>query len=128
RLADLPILVQRIIQKINQDHGRNVKSISEDALSILNNYHWPGNVRVLENVIGRAMSYMDMNEEVIEQFHLPAMTQTNKVLPMSLEDTNTSHPLQKAMERYEKEYIKIAYRENACNKTKAAKTLGISIR
>jgi len=128
RLADLPILVQRIIQKINQDYGRNVKSISEDALSILNNYHWPGNVRELENVIGRAMIYMDMNEEVIEQIHLPAMTQTNKVLPMSLEDINTSHPLQKAMERYEKEYIKIAYRENDCNKTKTAKTLGISIR
>jgi len=129
RLADLPILVQRIIQKINQDYGRNVKSISEDALSILNNYHWPGNVRELENVIGRAMIYMDMNEEVIEQIHLPAMTQdTNKAPPMSLENINTGHPLQKAMERYEKEYIKIAYRENDCNKTKTAKTLGISIR
>src|SRR5699024_12794565 len=75
RLADLPILVQRIIQKINQDYGRNVKSISEDALSILNNYHWPRNVRELEDVIGRAMIYIDMNEEVIEHINLHTMTQ-----------------------------------------------------
>lgn len=129
RLADLPILIQRIIQKINQDYGRNVKSVSDVALRILQNYHWPGNVRELENVIGRAMIYMDMNEEVIEKVHLPTMTkEVSSSTAMSSTDKNTSHPLQKALEQYEKEYIMMAYKENDYNKTKTAKALEISIR
>src|SRR5699024_2813683 len=61
RLADLPDLITRIIQKINQDYGRNVKQVSDEALKMLQSYPWPGNVRELENVIGRAIIYMDVS-------------------------------------------------------------------
>src|SRR5699024_8251810 len=129
RLADLPVLIQRIIQKINQDYGRNVKSVSHEVLQILQGYHWPGNVREMENVIGRAMIYMDMNDEIIEKVHLPTII---KEIDSSTDTTqvniSTDDTLQKAMEQYERKYIERAYKENDYNKTKTAKALDISIR
>ncbi|WP_099158454.1 sigma 54-interacting transcriptional regulator [Virgibacillus ndiopensis] len=131
RVTDLPILINHIIDKINQDYGRNVKSISEDALVDLKNYHWPGNVRELENVIGRAMIYMDMNEELIKREHIPSLgtnnttSHTKKDIPIEIENDLT---LQKAMEQYEKKYILNAYKRNNFNKTKTAKDLNVSIR
>ena len=71
RMEDLPLLVNHIILKINQDYGRNVRGISDDALHVLKQYDWPGNVRELENIIGRTMIYMDMNEEIIQKEHIP---------------------------------------------------------
>src|SRR5699024_10500514 len=98
RLADLPDLITRIIQKVNQDYGRNVKQVSEEALKTLQSYPWTGNVRELENVIGRVIIYMDMGEEIIERKHLPELinyvnTPTN--VSFHLE---TGQPLQRAVE------------------------------
>lgn len=129
RMADLPVLIQRIIQKINQDYGRNVKTVSSEALYALQGYHWPGNVRELENVIGRAMIYMGMHEEVIKKAHLPTMTkETSTLARAAIEEIRIDQPLQIAMDQYEKEYIKLAYKENENNKTKTARAIGISIR
>ena len=129
RLADLPILIQRIIQKINQDYGRNVRSVSHEVLEILQGYHWPGNVRELENVIGRAMIYMDMNDEIIEKVHLPTIIkEIDSSTNITQENISADAPLQKAMDQYERKYIERAYEENDYNKTKTAKALDISIR
>lgn len=48
RKEDIPLLCERLIQKINQDYGRNVESISERAMEQLMLYDWPGNVRSLK--------------------------------------------------------------------------------
>src|SRR5690606_14396174 len=71
RLSDLPSLVEHMILKVNQLYGRNVKTITETAMEKLRSYHWPGNIRELENVIGRAVIFMDVTEEVINYHHLP---------------------------------------------------------
>lgn len=129
RLTDLPELIHHLIQKLNQDYGRIVKTISQSALEQLYQYSWPGNVRELENVIGRAMIYMDMNEEVIQRDHLPNLsTVSTKNIPASATENFTSTSLQQAMDAYEKEVIKNAFRKNHYNKTKTAKALQISVR
>src|SRR5699024_6875385 len=71
RLMDIPVLTEHIIDKMNHEYGRNVHSISEEAITELSNYSWPGNIRELENVIGRAMIYMDGTLNEIKQEHLP---------------------------------------------------------
>ncbi len=58
RKEDVPLLVNNLIRKYNQDFGRNVKGILLEALNILSSYSWPGNVRELENVIERAVINM----------------------------------------------------------------------
>src|SRR3989454_1606619 len=50
RLEDIPLLVSHFIARITKDVGKSVKGISPDSLAILEGYHWPGNIRELENV------------------------------------------------------------------------------
>lgn len=71
RKEDIEALSIRLIEKINQDYGRNVKGLTPNALRALSAYSWPGNVRELENVLGRAMIFLEPHMERIEQQHLP---------------------------------------------------------
>ncbi|WP_284140346.1 MULTISPECIES: sigma 54-interacting transcriptional regulator [unclassified Virgibacillus] len=129
RLDDIPDLIQHIIHKINQDYGRNVSSIADDALQALYTYDWPGNVRELENVIGRAMIYMDMNEEMIQKHHLSDLHPKIKAKQgQAFNKFNKDETLQHAMENFEKAYIVATYEQNNFNKTRTAKQLNISIR
>lgn len=54
RVADVPHLVERFIEKFNKLHVANIKGIKEDALNSLKNHSWPGNIRELENMVERA--------------------------------------------------------------------------
>ncbi|NLJ76183.1 MAG: sigma 54-interacting transcriptional regulator [Peptococcaceae bacterium] len=60
---DLPILLDNLIVKLNRKLGKKVKRVDSDAIELLLNYDWPGNIRELENIIERVMVTMD--EEVI---------------------------------------------------------------
>ncbi|WP_449355725.1 sigma 54-interacting transcriptional regulator [Virgibacillus natechei] len=128
RQTDLPELVNHIIQKINADYGRNVRSIDEKALDNLQKYQWPGNIRELENAIGRAIIYMDMNEEVIKQAHIPELKAPSANSTHSDPHIGPNQTLQSAVESCEREFISEAYKKNRFNKTKTAKDLNISIR
>ena len=128
RMSDLPKLVDHIIGKVYQLYGRNVKSISESALEKLKKYDWPGNIRELENVISRAIIFMDVTEEVIQYHHLPNLTEQTKQTTTIQPNINKTKTLQEAMEQYEKEFIYNVYKENNFNKTKTAKQLNISVR
>jgi len=59
RKEDIPLLVNHFIQKFNSIYGTNVQGITKDAMNILLNYHWEGNVRQLENVIFKACILVD---------------------------------------------------------------------
>lgn len=54
RTDDIGELSQYFIKRFNKQHSRSITSIHDDALRILGNYRWPGNIRELENVIERA--------------------------------------------------------------------------
>lgn len=54
RKEDIPLLVDRFIERFNALHGRSISGIEPEALSLLMAHDWPGNVRELENVIERA--------------------------------------------------------------------------
>jgi DNA-binding NtrC family response regulator len=55
RIEDLPPLVEHLLRKSNRDLYKNVTRISSAAWAKLKEYHWPGNIRELENVITRAV-------------------------------------------------------------------------
>jgi len=54
RKEDIPLLVNHFIQKNNIISGKEISGISSDAMNILLNYDYPGNIRELQNVIERA--------------------------------------------------------------------------
>jgi DNA-binding NtrC family response regulator len=76
RKEDIPILVSHFLRKASRELSIPDPSIEEGALALLKNYHWPGNIRELENVIMRSL-ILSMDKKVIHKdsldllFHLP---------------------------------------------------------
>jgi len=56
RTEDIPALAYHFLRRYSQEHGKPVVGISEDAMALLRAYHWPGNIRELENTIERAVA------------------------------------------------------------------------
>ena len=55
RREDIPLLITHFMQKFALNFGKEITGITPEALQILERYHWPGNIRELENVIERAI-------------------------------------------------------------------------
>ncbi len=70
RIEDLPLLVAHFIETIGKRIGKKSGGISREAMGMMRNYEWPGNIRELENVIEQTMIMMDEGQ-VIEPNHLP---------------------------------------------------------
>jgi DNA-binding NtrC family response regulator len=64
RRDDIPLLVQHFLQKLSGDSGRPTITVSQDGMRRLMAYHWPGNVRQLENVIERALAFNGGRPEI----------------------------------------------------------------
>jgi len=61
RVEDIPLLVNHIIKKLNFKLGKNISGVDLKALDIFKKYHWPGNIRELENILERAMLLTEGN-------------------------------------------------------------------
>jgi two-component system NtrC family response regulator/two-component system response regulator HydG len=80
RLDDVPLLVKRFMDRVNEQNGTKITSISPSVIDALQQYHWPGNVRELLNVVERMMVLSDRTQVEIED--LPAYIRqgpTNRV-------------------------------------------------
>lgn len=55
RKEDIPLLVDFFVHKISRRLGKSIESIPTAVMNELQNYHWPGNIRELENVLERAV-------------------------------------------------------------------------
>ncbi|GGC91175.1 putative sigma L-dependent transcriptional regulator YqiR [Thalassobacillus devorans] len=130
RIEDIPLLIEYLIQKLNENYGRNVKRLDDEALEKLKGYNWPGNVRELENIIGRAMIYMENYEEVIQLSHIPPLKHTAPETKRQKDAGQVwlGETLQVAVDAYERKLLAEAYQAHNYNKTQTAKALGISIR
>ena len=124
RKGDLKPLCIRLIEKINQEYGRNVEGVTKKALSRLEKYDWPGNIRELDNMIRRAIIFMNYNETFIDAEHLvdsSSEVESTAIIP-------SEGTLTERIEEYEKLIIEKTLAKNNGNKTKSAKELGLSIR
>lgn len=130
RKGDIPKIADRLIQKINQDYGRNVEGLTDSAILYLQSYEWPGNVRELENILGRAIIFMNYNEIYIDVQHLPPLHNEEQV------ESKQSHllpeleekPLEHLVTEFEGNIIHEYLERFDGNKTQTAKALGISVR
>ncbi|MBY6035565.1 sigma-54-dependent Fis family transcriptional regulator [Fictibacillus nanhaiensis] len=132
RNSDILLLATHLLQKLNQDYGRNIEVISKDAEDFLLTYDWPGNVRELENVLGRAIIHMSHIDTQINRSHISLLSvNENKghsdSLPLSL-PYDEERSLSEQMDEIEKVILTEAISRFNGNKTKTAKSLGISLR
>ncbi|PYZ98562.1 sigma-54-dependent Fis family transcriptional regulator [Alteribacter lacisalsi] len=132
RKEDLPALCDHLLTKLNQDYGRNVEGLTQEALSMLREYDWPGNVRELENILGRAMIHMHYSVSRICVDHLPSLeTETGKTQqePSGGNGEEISgRSLQEQLADREKQIIVRTLNAHGGNKTKTAEALGLSLR
>lgn len=55
RPEDIPLLVRHFVQQFSRRNGKNIDSVPSETMEALTRYHWPGNIRELQNVIERAV-------------------------------------------------------------------------
>jgi DNA-binding NtrC family response regulator len=126
RKEDVPLLVEYFLKKYCLEIKTSEKSVSKEALNLLMNYHWKGNVRELENTIERAVILCDGSVITPEHFVLSKQS--------VLASTRSSQPINGTLESVAKEALKIAesqriadaLRETKGNKSKAAEILQVS--
>ena len=115
RVEDLEEFAYHFLKQANAELGKDVKSISNEALDIMKQYQWDGNLRELRNVIRRATLFAENNE--ISADNLPVLKNKTQKAP-EVEDM----ALQPGDE---KEQILAALKKARGNKTVAAKLLQI---
>lgn len=71
RLDDVPLLVEHFIGKYAKENCKTIKYASPEALEIMMNYKWPGNIRQLENTVERAIVLADPEAQLITPDLLP---------------------------------------------------------
>jgi PAS domain S-box-containing protein len=127
RNEDIPVISRYLLEKLNQEYGRNVQDLSEEALLKLQQYQWPGNVRELENVLGRAIIHMSQSARIIQAADLFPEEEKTGVIG---EKTGVSEQLSLAeeIEKAERRALQQALIEENGNKTKTARRLQISLR
>ncbi len=116
RKSDILLLAEHFLEKYEIEHNKRIRRISTPAIDMLTSYHFPGNVRELENTIERAVLVCDSN--VIHGHHLPPTLQTAEI-----SGTMTQVSLLSAVESYEKDLIQDALKSTKGNVAKAAKLL-----
>jgi DNA-binding NtrC family response regulator len=123
RREDVPLLIQSFIAEFNQRNGKSVKGVDQEAMRLLEQYQWPGNIRELRNVIERATILA--SGDLIDPQHLPpALTTTTKKEPVSTVVLTPGMTVDDA----ETSLIKLTLEHTRENKTKAAEILGISLK
>ncbi len=117
RREDIPLLVDHFIQSASVELNMPRPTVSDQAMAFLVGYHWPGNIRELQNVIERAVLMAD--GKPIDANHLPREVVGDAAAPTPAEGDSS-------LWGYEKAMIVKVLQENNWNQSKAARALGIS--
>lgn len=154
RAEDIPILAEELLSRVADDYQISKPRLSDDAISELALYHFPGNVRELENVLERAITLCENDVITPEDLQLTPAAPANKRVTKpdyndnDNEDDEDDSPepeetvdripgaalpedeesLDSYLENIEKSVIVDALEATRWNKTAAAKKLGITFR
>ena len=124
---DIPPLVDHFIRRYAAESGKPIRGIKPAALKILLDFHWPGNIRELQNIIERAIALSAGNIIEPSDIHLdtyggrkglsnaPAASDETRFIPEGM-----------TLDQYEDEIIREALRRANGNKSQAARLLGLS--
>ncbi|MEE8547058.1 MAG: sigma 54-interacting transcriptional regulator, partial [bacterium] len=123
RKSDIPILVRHFLKRIAYRLNRKVPDVIPEAMEVLKTYHWPGNIREMENILERLVAF-SLDHNAIDVQALP----NELVFPETDGDERTvigSKGLLGARDRFEKMYILSALRKSGWNQSEAARVLRI---
>jgi two-component system response regulator PilR (NtrC family) len=129
RREDIPLLTDHFLKKYSEELNKNISRISSEALRILLNYEFPGNVRELQNIIERAVA-LETTQELTTQnlsSYLDEQIPLKKG-PVDLEIPNEGIDLEKVVGDLERTLLLKALDKTKGIKKKAAELLHINFR
>ena len=121
RRGDIPLLISHILKRLCATRDTMVEKFSNNAMEVLLNYDYPGNVRELQNIIEHAL--IVCQDRVIERNHLPLSLQGGMPVPLPTEE---KRPFDKEIEFSEKTIILDRLQKFNWNKGKTAAALDIN--
>jgi two-component system response regulator HydG len=116
RFDDLILFVEYFLDKANDNLNKNVLGFSSEVWDVFREYHWPGNLRELQNVIKRAVLLTAGNEVALQVLPREVIESNGK--PLNSENFSKSE--------FEKDRIISALKKTNFNKSKAAKLLQVT--
>ncbi len=116
RREDIPLLVGSLMRKLSARAGKKISGISEEALSLLQVYSFPGNIRELENLVERAIILCEGDILAARDFSLPEGRRPER------------EARQGTLAELEREAIRASLLRNEGRKIETANELGISRR
>ena len=129
RKEDVQILANHFLKKYSEELNKNIAKFSPEALPILLNYEYPGNVRELQNIIERAVA-LESNQELTAH-NLSSYLNEQPLLrkgPIDIEIPNEGIDLEKMVEDLERTLLLKALDKTKGIKKKAAELLHINFR
>ncbi|MCI0498638.1 MAG: sigma-54 dependent transcriptional regulator [Planctomycetales bacterium] len=122
RIGDIPLLADYFLKQFCRSHNRIKSGLTEPASQCLQSYHWPGNVREMENVMERAVllskgALIDMDDLP------PALVQNGQNAGLG---RYRDKSLKQALEGPERAVIRAALEANNWNRHQTAKALDIN--
>jgi transcriptional regulator with GAF, ATPase, and Fis domain len=134
RTGDLPLLINHFLQKFASSMGKELRGLSAEAKTFLENYAFPGNVREIENIIERAVVLAEgdlIQIDDLELGHACVMKLQNlppeEFAPATLDELKEAKRQirEKALEDVEKAFVISALERNHGNITRAAEETGM---
>jgi two-component system, NtrC family, response regulator PilR len=133
RGEDIPLLAEHFVTRFAAELGKGIQGLAAESLSLLVQYHWPGNIRELENAMERAVALE--RSPVVLPPSLPAAVRAAGGGPAPVDngleaDTlpDSGFDLERHVREIERQYITEALRRTDGVKVKAAELLGMSFR
>ncbi|MBF0290787.1 MAG: sigma-54-dependent Fis family transcriptional regulator [Nitrospinae bacterium] len=127
RTGDIPILVSRFIDKFNRLMGKSVTGVNAEAMDALAKNQWKGNVRELENVMERAVLLASGETITLADLMMEPVAEMAEGAKATVGDEAMAGPDMTVAEMERKLILRTLDRSSG-NRTKAAETLGVSIR
>jgi two-component system, NtrC family, response regulator AtoC len=116
RKEDIPILINYFLEKFNRAYRKNARGFAREALDLLMNYSFPGNVRELENIVSGAVALA--GGELIRAEDIPADLESFEVQTLGTQELVS-------LEEQEKAYIARVLEATGGNRVMAARILGL---
>ncbi len=126
RPEDIPLLVEEFLEEFARHSGLGRKKLSPEAMAALTNYHFPGNVRELRNLIERLV--IMSQGEIIELKDLPSeiLTSSPQRAPLTSEEPwFKCDDFKKARALFEREFLKRKLAEHRGNISQTAEAIGL---
>ena len=124
RQGDIPLLVDHFMAEFAKEYGRRVKTVNEEAMTVLRNHLWPGNVRELRNVLERLIIMVP--GEVITAQDLVSLDGRGQIRREERRETDARiRPLHEVREHFERDYILRALATQQGNISRTADVLGV---